>query len=102
MAAFPPRDRETFWAHWGKILVDATVIARAIIFDGQLAGTVASFDRDGKRRVGYWLGKAFWGKGTASRPLAELLKEEPIRPLFAHVAKSNRRSFGSHLLGGPR
>ncbi len=93
LAAFPPRDREAFWAHWEKILVDATVRARAILFNGELAGTVASFDRDGKRRVGYWLGKEFWGKGIASRALAELLKEERIRPLYAHVAKSNRASL---------
>ena len=91
MAAFPPRDREAFWAHWEKILVDASVRARAILFNGELAGTTAGFDRDGKRRVGYWLGKAFWGKGIATRALALLLKEEPIRPLYAHVARSNLR-----------
>lgn len=93
MAAFPARDREAFWAHWEKVLVDATVRARAILFNGELAGTVAGFNRDGKRRVGYWLGKAYWGKGIASRALAELLKEEPMRPLYAHVAKSNRASY---------
>lgn len=93
MAAFPSRDREAFWAHWGKVLVDTTVRARAILFDGELAGTVAGFNRDGRRRVGYWLGRAYWGKGIASRALAGLLKEEPIRPLYAHVAKSNRASF---------
>src|SRR5262245_49556467 len=93
MAAFPPRDRAAFWAHWERILVDATVRARAILFNGTLAGTVASFNRDGRRRVGYWLGRAFWGQGIASRALAELLQEEPIRPLYAHVAKSNRASL---------
>ena len=43
----------------------------------------------GEREVGYWLGKEFWGKGIATKALAEFLKIIETRPLYAHVAKHN-------------
>jgi RimJ/RimL family protein N-acetyltransferase len=93
VAAFPSRDAEAFAAHWAKIRVDPTVIIRTITFNDQVAGSIGSFNRDGRRLVGYWLGRAFWGRGIATRALTEILKLEPTRPLFAQVAKSNLASF---------
>lgn len=58
-----------------------------------LAGNVLSFDFQGRREVGYWLGREFWGKGIASAALAEFLTIEPIRPLFGAVATHNAASF---------
>ena len=58
-------------------------------FEGQVAGNVVSWDQDGKRLVGYWIGKEFWGKGLATRALSELLDELTMRPLHAYVAKTN-------------
>jgi RimJ/RimL family protein N-acetyltransferase len=48
-----------------------------------------SWERDGKRLVGYWIGKHFWGKGVATRALREFLGIVLARPLYAHVAKGN-------------
>jgi RimJ/RimL family protein N-acetyltransferase len=89
MAAFPPRDREAFTAHWQKILANDELTKKTIVYDGQVAGNVVSFDRDGKRLVGYWIGREFWGQGLATRALAELLTEVTERPLHAYVATSN-------------
>lgn len=94
MAAFPARDRETFMAHWiDKVLGDETVIARTILFDGHVAGNIVSWDQSGEREVGYWIGQEFWGKGIATRALAEFLIVVQIRPLHAHVAKHNKASL---------
>ena len=89
MAAFPSRDREAFMAHSAKIIADESVIFKAIIFDGQVAGSMGSWIMEGEWEVGYWLGKEFWGKGIATRALAEYVKIVKTRPLFAHVARHN-------------
>jgi RimJ/RimL family protein N-acetyltransferase len=93
MAAFPTREREAFMAHWEKILADETVIARAVVADGRLAGNVLSFEHDGEREVGYWIGREFWGGGIATAALAAFLRVETRRPLYAGVAEHNRGSL---------
>ena len=89
MAAFPARDREAFTAHWTKILDDAMVAKKAILFNGQVAGSIVSFEQSGTPRVGYWIGKSYWGKGIATKALSEFLLHVKARPLYAHVAKHN-------------
>ena len=89
MAAFPARDRVAFVAHWASIVVDSTVVARTIVADDTVVGTIMCWIDDERRKVGYWIGRAFWGRGHATRALALLLEEVPHRPLFAHVAEGN-------------
>lgn len=89
MAAFPARDREAFMAHWAKILADDKVVSRTVLFRDQVAGNILCFDQSGRRLVGYWLGKHFWGKGIATRALSEFLAEVRVRPLHAHVVRHN-------------
>ena len=93
MADFPSRNWEDFLHHWVQILGDKTVIAQTILYDGQIAGNIVSFDWDHKREVGYWLGKEFWGRGIATDALSKFLKLETTRPLYAYVVKHN---IGSH------
>lgn len=89
MAAFPSRDREPFLAHWAKTLRDNSVIKQTIIYDGQVAGNIVSFPMEGEIEVGYWIGKAFWGKGIATQALTAFLDIVKTRPLYAHVAQHN-------------
>jgi len=89
MAAFPSRDRESFMAHSAKIMADESAIFKAIVVDGQVAGSMMSWIMEGEWEVGYWLGREFWGKGIATRALAEYVEIVKTRPLYAHVAKHN-------------
>ncbi len=89
MAAFPARERGDFMAHWAKIRSDKDVTIRTILCNGKVAGTIDSWDRDHKRLVGYWIGRAYWGKGVATSALVAFLKVDQTRPLYAFVAKSN-------------
>jgi len=89
MALFPARDREAFCAHWQRILGDETVTKKTIVHEGEVAGNVLCWPQDGRRLVGYWLGREFWGKGLATRALGELVDLVTARPLHAWVAKSN-------------
>jgi RimJ/RimL family protein N-acetyltransferase len=89
MADFPPRDREAFDAHWERILADPALVKKTIVFEDQVAGNAVSWEQDGRRLVGYWVGKEFWGKGLATQALTELIDELGARPLYAYVAKTN-------------
>jgi len=89
MAAFPSRDREAFMAHSARIMSDESVIFKAIVFDGKVAGSMVSWIMEGEREVGYWLGKEYWGKGIATQALSEYVKIVRTRPLYAHVARHN-------------
>ena len=93
MAAFPPRDKDAFTVHWTKILRDENVVSKAILFEGAVAGNVVSWEKSGRRVIGYWIGREYWGKGIASGALAEFLNQLTARPLFAHVAKHNLASI---------
>ncbi len=89
MAAFPSRDRESFMAHWIKIMADSSVVLRTILFHGKVAGNIVSWETEGEWEVGYWIGKEYWGKGIATKALRQFLEIVKIRPLFAYVAKHN-------------
>lgn len=93
MAAFTardPGDREAFAAHWKKILADPTTINRTIVCGGQVVGSVASYVEAGRPEVTYWIGRAHWGRGIATRALAAFLAQvNTTRPIHARVAKDN-------------
>ena len=89
MAVFGARDHESFMAHWHKILADEDLVARAVVVDGGLAGNIGSWTHDGKRYVGYWIGRDFWGRGIATEALRALCAEIIERPIYALVADSN-------------
>lgn len=93
MANFPSREREAFMAHWAKIMAGETNILKTIVCDGQVAGNIVSWEMDGQREVGYWLGKPFWGRGIATAALSALLEQVKIRPLYAYVFRSNVASL---------
>ena len=96
MAAFiarDPTDQAAFMAHWRRILADHANIIKTIIFNGQVAGSVSSYENEGKQEVTYWLGKEYWGKGIATWALGELLTHHNhTRPIYARVAKDNLAS----------
>src|SRR5438034_2660444 len=89
MAAFAPaRDRDAFLAHWQRIRADATVRARAIIVDGKVAGNVGQWldAESGNPEIGYWIARGHWGRGVATRAVAQFVHEIEERPLYAPVA----------------
>jgi RimJ/RimL family protein N-acetyltransferase len=88
MAIWAPREHNAFYEHWHRILGDPELVARTIVSGDEVAGNITSWSRDGKRLVGYWLGREFWGQGLATKALAELI-EELERPLYAEVATTN-------------
>jgi RimJ/RimL family protein N-acetyltransferase len=97
MAAFTTKDpsnRDTFTAHWNRIRRDPTVIIKTIVVAEEVVGYVSSYEEDGQPEVTYWLGKAYWGQGIATRALATFLQTANTkRPIHARVAQDNRGSL---------
>jgi RimJ/RimL family protein N-acetyltransferase len=103
MVAFQSRDRAAFDQHWAKLLADDSCLKKTIIVapkafgavsaENQVAGNIGSWTADGKREVGYWIDRAFWGRGIATEALSAFLCLEQTRPLHAGVAKHNVASI---------
>jgi RimJ/RimL family protein N-acetyltransferase len=93
MAVMIPRTLEVFDAHWVKALDDPGITARAVLVGEALVGYISCFPMDGQDHVGYWIDRAYWGMGIASRALHLLLREVAKRPLVATAATSNGASL---------
>jgi|GEM_PF-282138 len=92
MAAFTPKDpsdRAAFLAHWGRLLCDPRITVKAIVVGRRVAGSIASFEQDGRREVTYWIGRDHWGRGIATGALLSYLAIDARRPLFARAAADN-------------
>ncbi|NOS99779.1 MAG: GNAT family N-acetyltransferase [Phycisphaerales bacterium] len=98
MAGTKPRTREAFFAAWERNLADPGVNARVIEIDDErgggfkVVGSISRFPADGHDAVGYWIARAHWGRGIASRALLMFLSEERRRPLHATAARTNAPS----------
>ena len=84
MAAFAPADpsdREAFDERWRRIRESDDSTALVIEVDGKVVGSISSWTNEGEREVTYWIGREHWGKGIATRALAEFLADvERTRP----------------------
>jgi RimJ/RimL family protein N-acetyltransferase len=96
MAAFTtedPDDRTAFDAHMARVRSSPDITMRAVTCNGRLAGTIASFPVEGQTEVTYWIDRAAWGNGIATRALALLLDLVTARPLYARAASDNAGSL---------
>ena len=108
MAAFTardPNDRNAFDAHMAKIMSSDETRLCAIVRDARVVGTVGCYVSDGATEVTYWIDRACWGQGIASRALRLLLDEISVRPIRARAASDNAASLrvlqkaGFHPIG---
>lgn len=92
MAGTKPRTREAFFAAWESNLTDPGINSRVIEIADVIVGSISRFQAEGHDCIGYWIARAHWGKGVASRALALFLEEEHRRPLHATTARTNAPS----------
>jgi RimJ/RimL family protein N-acetyltransferase len=90
MAVFTPRrDRASHLEKWRGIIANREGVARTVLVDGIVAGNIVCWPSEGRRLVGYWIGRQFWGRGVATEALIQFVAEIEERPLHAFVAVSN-------------
>jgi RimJ/RimL family protein N-acetyltransferase len=90
---FTPRPREAFMTHWRtKVLGEETVLVQTVTVAGEAAGSVVSWWEDGRRFIGYWLGRPYWGRGIGGAALTLFLGLEKTRPLYADPFTGNTAS----------
>ena len=90
-----PSDRDAFMAKWERIRSDPNTTVKTIVFGGRVAGHIFRWRDEelGVPEVSYWLGKEFWGKGIATRALAQFLAHVRERPIYGRAAKDNVASL---------
>jgi RimJ/RimL family protein N-acetyltransferase len=96
MAAFTSPDaddRPAFDAHWLRITAEPDIVNRTMVVGADVVGHIASFVQGGEREVTYWIARAHWGRGIATRALRLFLAELPMRPLHARAAADNVASI---------
>jgi RimJ/RimL family protein N-acetyltransferase len=96
MSAFTaedPDDRVAFDAHFVRLRTSPDILLRAVTVDGELVGTVASFAVGADTEITYWLDRAWWGRGIATRAVELLLDLVPVRPITARAASDNAGSL---------
>lgn len=76
---------------------EGRIVGRAILLDDVLVGGVGLGPRpNGREELGYWVGKAYWGQGIATRAVAQFL--DVLRtngvagPIHAQTMRSNQAS----------
>lgn len=74
--------------------LDGGADIQTILYEGHVAGYLATFDRLGNREVSYWIGRAYWNKGIATRALKLWLETTslPDAGLYARVMKDHPAS----------
>ncbi|GAB3954801.1 GNAT family N-acetyltransferase [Kribbella albertanoniae] len=96
MAAFTardPDDRAAFDKHIARLRSDPELTFLVITRDGELVGTIGSFEMEGDTEVTYWVDRSMWGQGVAGLALALLLERITVRPIHARAASDNAGSI---------
>jgi RimJ/RimL family protein N-acetyltransferase len=92
MAAFTSEnhtDRQAFDTWMAKLMSSPDITLRAITWNGDLVGSIASFVVEGQTEVSYWIERSAWGRDIASRALALFVDEIGARPLYGRAASDN-------------
>lgn len=96
MAAFTGpdlTDRAAFDARWARLRADPSKRLVTIRADGEIVGDAGRWtDPDDGPMITYWIDRAHWGRGIATRAMRLFLDTEP-RPVRARAAADNAGSL---------
>jgi len=93
MAGFTPRPRPAFDAHWDRILARPDCTVATVEVDGGPVGYVATFPRDDRREIAFWLDRSVWNRGVGRQAVSTFVARHRERPLFATVIPTNTASL---------
>jgi RimJ/RimL family protein N-acetyltransferase len=64
----------------------------AVRVDGNYAGSVEAADCKDHYQLGYWLGKAWRGRGIATEAVQSVINQLDSRPIYADTLRTNPAS----------
>ncbi len=70
-------------------LTEPTDNTQTVFLNNLIIGSIAKFEINNDAEITYWIDKAYWGKGLATKILNKFLTIEKCRPLFGRVAFDN-------------
>ena len=86
-------DRATFNERMAELQADPSVMLYAVVAGGHFVGACMSFDTELGREIFYWIRRLAWGRGISTEGLAQLLKIDHTRPIYARVTDQNERAL---------
>ena len=95
MAAFTPEDpnnKEAYMKKWTGIVENSSIDMQTIWEDDTLIGSVLHFTIGDETNVSYIIEKSYWGKGIATKALAQFIAQSDKAAFYARTAFDN---FGS-------
>jgi [ribosomal protein S5]-alanine N-acetyltransferase len=93
------KDAEDWYGRFRKMMRKKrrNRIASAIVINGEVVGTIGITIHDHKAEIGYWLGRAYWGKGIMTEVVKEITKycfnELGLRRMYAYTFPKNKASM---------
>ena len=89
----PDLDRATFDPWFENLRSSPDIRSFAVLDEEALAGVAAVYNLATAPEVTYWIDRAQWGRGIASRALELMVVEVPVRPLIAGAGADNAASL---------
>ena len=83
------RTRSAFDEHWRKIAAGGQFIVRSVEVDGEVAGYVSVFPKNGRSEIAYWLGREHRCMGAGRTAGSAFLEWYRERPIFGSVLATN-------------
>lgn len=97
LAGTKPRSYDVFMARWKEVLRDPAITSRVILAGEAgregMVGSISVFKQEADDAIGYWIDRAHWRRGIASRAVGLMLNEVRTRPLYATAAANNAASL---------
>ncbi len=93
------KDARNWWERYKKMMRKRgrNRIACAIVIDGQVVGSIGISRHDHKAEIGYWLGRAYWGRGLMTAVVKEVTKygfnTMGLRRIYACTFPENKASM---------
>lgn len=84
-----PSDKDAYMSKWTRIVANPAINMQSIFIEDNIVGSVIHFDLGDETNISYWIDRAHWGKGIASKAVKAFLTSTDKKTLWGRVAYDN-------------
>lgn len=84
-----PKDKKAYMEKWSKIVANPSINMQSIFVADKIVGSVIHFDIMDETNISYWIDRAQWGNGIASKAVQQFLTTTDKKTLYGRVAYDN-------------